>query len=183
MKSFLVIRSFTKHPPVLLLGMLLLLSSSCISSEKKTLFQLWKNKSKLVDYSAKQIDFQAPPQSYKQKKHPELEGLWKNKKAGTSISYLSNCSSTFLSLEEITRDALAQFDQYKVIGGSKGKQSLYTTISVSHPNRKKTWISFYTFRQKKCFYILNLIADTVTSFKTEQIHFDNFVKSFKAGKN
>lgn len=180
MKNIFFLKGLRKQRPVLLISLFLLISSSCISNEKKVLFQLWKNKSRLLDYSAKKVFYKAPPKPYKKKRHPELDGLWQNQKLGTSISYLSSCSYAPFSLRDVKRDILSQFSSYKVLRHLSGKKSMYNTISVRHPNREKTMLALHIFRKKNCFYVLNFVANSLKHFKKEQVYFDNFIKSFKA---
>ena len=154
----------------------------CASARKATSlkFKFLKAKSLAKDTSAKNVIYTPPPKPYRKQSHPELDALWWNNKNKSSISYLSSCSKESVqSLTEIQRQTLSQLENYRTLVNKRGKKSLYTIVEIKDQDNKKTMFALYTFKKQRCFYTLNLIAQSIKTFKAEQKVFDKFIQDFQ----
>jgi len=136
---------------------------------------LQKNK----DQQSSHIQLSAPPSPYTKQAHPTLDELWWNPKTKNSLSYFSNCSKNTLSLKEIEQGTLADLESYRIIKTDKAKTYRYSVIKINYSDGTHTRSGIYTLKDKNCFYILNFVANSAQSFKTDLPIFLKFIKDFK----
>ena len=145
---------------------------SCSYLKKKTL-NAYLNQ--FQDKKAEQVYFKKLPPSYQKQAHPDLDALWWNEELKSSISYFSSCSTLPKSLEEFQSSTYPP--KHKRIQFSKEFGALYSVLEASHSNRGKTYMAVYTVQKKNCYFNINLVAGSLSSFKAEEPLFKEFIKS------
>ena len=146
---------------------------SCSSIKKKAVgFYI----DQLKDKKAETVYFEKLPLSYKKEEHPVLDALWRNEDL-SSISYFSSCSKVPKKLENFQSSTYPS--GYKQISSSKQENSLYSVLELSQSQSSpKTFMAIYTTRIKDCYFNINLVAGSLSSFKKEEPLFKKFIKSF-----
>ena len=127
------------------------------------------------DKKADSVHFNKLPSSYKRQNHPALDALWWNDSLKTSISYFSSCSDLPKSLETFQTSTYPP--KYNRIQFSKTKDSLYSILELSQAQKDKVYMAIYTTQRKQCYFNVNLVANTFSSFKKEEPLFKKFIKS------
>ena len=130
------------------------------------------------DKTAKGVQYEEPPPPYKRQKHPQLDALWWNGEAGSSISYLSNCSAHVQSLEEIQKTVLSEIKNNRLARSEKKKNSLYSVFEIREAD-KQTMTAIFILKKGICSYILNLVAPSESVFKKQEPLFSRFINHFK----
>ncbi|MCZ0933294.1 MAG: hypothetical protein OXJ52_09110 [Oligoflexia bacterium] len=128
------------------------------------------------DKKAEQVCFEKLPPAYKKQAHSTLDALWWNDSLETSISYFSSCSKAPKSLESFQASAYPL--RYKRVQFSQADDSLYSVLEVSQPQNNKTYMAIYTTQKKHCYFNINLVAGSLSSFEKEEPLFKKFIKSF-----
>ena len=106
-----------------------------------------------------------------------MDALWWNKDLKTSISYFSSCSKAPKKLENFQTSTYPS--GYKRIRFSKKPNSLYSVLEVSQSQSSaKSVMAVYTTRIKNCYFNINLVAGSLSSFEKEEVLFKKIIKSF-----
>ena len=145
---------------------------SCSYLKKKTLKAYL---SRFQDKKAERVYLKQLPSSYQKQAHPHLDALWWNEDLKSSISYFSSCSKRPKNLQEFQISTYPP--QYKRIQFSKKSGALYSVLEVPQLNNKKTYMAVYTVQKKNCYFNLNLVAGSLSFFKSEEPLFKEFIKS------
>ena len=133
----------------------------------------------LVQFQDKKVEgvyFDKLPEAYKRQNHSTLDVLWWNNNLKTSISYFSSCSKVKKSLESFQTASYPLHS--KRIKFSKTADSLYTVLEASQKKNNKTYMAVYTTQKKNCYFNINLVAGSLSSFKKEEPLFKQFINSF-----
>ena len=150
-------------------------SIGCSSIKKRAVGIYLKN---FRDKKAENIEFLPPPAPYEKQTHSVLDALWWNSHSQSSISYFSSCSKVKKTLEIFQKDSFPQDSQYKILKQSQSKESLYSVLEVSE-SQQKTYIGIYTIKKRECYFNINLVAASLSSFEKEESVFKTFIKGLK----
>lgn len=153
---------------------LVLFPLSC-SSIKKKAFNLYLKA--VQDEKAEGVRTLAPAYPYEKQHHPVLDALWWNPTSRNSISYFSSCSKTQRSLKDFQRNSFPENVPYKLLKTLKSKEALYSILEISHPHQK-TYSGIYTLKKGDCYFNINFVAPSQTSFDAEESLFKTFIKNF-----
>ena len=128
------------------------------------------------DKKASGVYFEKLPQGYQRQAHSALDELWWNESLNSSISYFSSCSKWPKNLEDFQTSTYPL--KYKRIQFSKKADRLYSVLEVSQSQNNKTYMAIYTLQKKNCYFNINLVVHSLSSFKSEEPLFKKFIKSF-----
>ena len=128
------------------------------------------------DKKAERVYFESLPSLYKKQEHPHLDALWWNDSLDTSISYFSSCSKVPKDLESFQTSTYPP--KRKRVQFSKTDSHVYSVLEVSSSQKDKVYMAIYTTQKKKCYFNINLVAHSLSSFKQEEPVFKKFIKSF-----
>ena len=165
-------------PFIFRLAVFLLLAflTNCSSVKKKALGIHLEN---LKDKKAEKVHYLEPVAPYQKQEHPVLDAFWWNSEKNSSISYFSNCSKIQKTLKQFQKESFPS--NAIILESSKTKNSLYTLLEIPHLN-KKTYSGVHTLKKRNCYFNINLVTSSPTSFKTEELIFKIFIKNFKVIK-
>ena len=149
-----------------------LFSTGCSSIKKRSLNIYLRT---FQDKKAEGLIFSPPPSPYEKQNHPVLDALWWNPQTESSISYFSSCSKIQKTLEEFQKDSFPQDTQYKLLQKLQLQGELYSILEISN-SRQKTYIGIYTIKKGQCYFNINLVASSYSSFKKEEPLFKTFTK-------
>ena len=119
----------------------------------------------------------APPLPYKKQKHPALDALWWNPQSKSSISYFSACTKAQKTLREFQNEAVPAEGKYDILKESVSEKNLYLLLEMNGSDQKSR-AGIYTFREGNCYFNIQLVADSASSFNKEEPVFKAFIKSF-----
>lgn len=126
--------------------------------------------------SADGLRFQ-PPKSppYEEVKVGVSDRTWKNQISGNTISFVSECGQIgSVDLKSIAKSVVHP-TQMKITSQTKEANRL---ITQAKDTRRGLRLKLVTERTKECIYNFAYLA-TDTSFESEEIIFDNFLRGFK----
>ena len=156
----------------LVVGAFFLISCSSVKKQAVSLYL-----DRLKDKKAENVRFEPLPLTYKRKDHAVLDALWWNEDLKTSISYFSSCSKALKNLENFQTSAYPS--GYKRIRVSKKPNSLYSVLEVSQSQSSaKAVMAVYTTRIRDCYFNINLVAGSLSSFEKEEALFKKIIKNF-----
>lgn len=156
------------------LTVLVLFSISC-SSLKKRAFGFYLKK--FHDKQAKNMALSPPPLPYERQDHPVLDAMWWNPRSESSISYFSSCSKIQKTLEEFQKSAFPQNSRYKILKTVLSKDGLYSILEIRQ-SAQKTYTGVHTVKKGSCWFNINLVAPSRSSFEGEERVFKKFIRDF-----
>ena len=130
------------------------------------------------DKKAERMHYLPPLPPYQEQNHPVLDALWWNPQSKSSISYFSSCSKVQQTLKEFQTDSFPQNSQYKILKSFESKESLYSILEIFNSSQH-TYSGIYTLKARGCYFNINLVASSYSSFEKEEPVFQTFIKGFK----
>ena len=128
------------------------------------------------DKKAERVYFKSLPSLYKKQEHSYLDALWWNDRTGTSISYFSSCSKVPKDLESFQTSTYPL--KRKRVQFSKTDNGIYSVLEVLSSPKDKVYMAIYTTQKEKCYFNINLVANSLSSFEQEEPVFKKFIESF-----
>ena len=154
---------------------LLFFSTGCSFLKKRALNIYLKS---FQDQKAEGLVFSPPPSPYEKQEHPVLDALWWNPQSASSISYFSSCSKARKALKQFQKESFPQDSQYKIFKNIEILGGVYSVLEIQESGRK-TYSGIYTVKKGKCYFNINLVVSSHSSFEKEEPVFKTFIKSFR----
>lgn len=128
-------------------------------------------------------EFKAPQNGFTPIQLSNADYSWKNPTTGNTIAYQSLCgSSSDLSLEAISEDLFAGFDQVRTLHSERkpfdGREAL-DSEKEGKVDGVTTRVRALIYKKNQCTYILTF-ASLPHKTGTDPAEFDKFISSFKA---
>ena len=132
---------------------------------------------------SKHINYTPPSKPFKTFQTPSADRAWKNKKTGSSISYLSSCNEPGEpDLNAIKNNTLSGINDLKILSEKNitfNKREALHVQSTGFLDGIKIHLNLIIFKKNRCNYTLTFIS--LDSFYEADIkHFNAFVENFEA---
>ena len=150
------------------------LATSC-SSLKRSAVSAWMDGFR--DRRAENVRFSPPAPPYERRDHPDLDALWWNPTARSSLSYFSNCSQTPQTWEAFQKASFPVGAAVRRIESRRRSKGLYSLVEISLSGQK-TKSAVFTTSKADCLFNLNLVAPP-DHFEKQRLVFESFIQGFK----
>ena len=145
------------------------------SSLKRSAVEAWMGGAR--DRQAQKVRFAPPAPPYEKRPHGDLDALWWNPKAQSSLSYFSSCSSAPRSWEAFQKASLPVGEGVRLIKSERRDKGLYSLIEISSAGQKSQ-SAVYTTGKGSCLFNLNLVSPPA-HFEEQLVLFEAFIQNFK----